>query len=361
MNSSGAWIYLLYGDDEFSRDEALRNVKEQLRAQPAGEHNLTELSGEAATLRELRVVADAMPFLAEKRLVVVHGLVGRLQGKPAGGSRRKSRGGAKAAESSGAEEYGALIDYLPGVPPTTAIAFVEGKGIDPQPIAAAIPSGRAFVRSYQKPDRPQELPGWVATWVRRRARVVGAEFDESAVHELAATGDDLRRLDNEMRKLAAYCDGRPVTRADVVALVVGKEVTVWALLDALTERRRDRALVALRQLYEQGEKAEAILGRDIAPLYRRLVVAKEIAGLDRAERAAFDPTSVGLNPRTVSRQMDQAARFETAELERALELLLDLDRQIKTGETDPETAVEVAIVRLCSRLSNGLSAVGSAS
>jgi DNA polymerase III delta subunit len=93
-----------------------------------------------------------------------------------------------------------------------------------------------------------------------------------------------------------------------------------------------------------------LLGRDIAPHYRRLMVARELSLASRQERARVDVADLGLNPATVGRWSDQAAAFERSELERALELLLELDRQIKTGETEPEPALEVAVARLCNRL-----------
>jgi DNA polymerase III delta subunit len=52
----------------------------------------------------------------------------------------------------------------------------------------------------------------------------------------------------------------------------------------------------------------------------------------------------------VGKWTEQAAAFDRDELERALELLLELDRQIKTGETTPEPSLELAIVQLCARL-----------
>src|SRR5581483_7147793 len=116
-------------------------------------------------------------------------------------------------------------------------------------------------------------------------------------------------------------------------LVIGRDVAVWSLLDGLAERRTDKALRALRALYVQGESPEALLGRDIAPHMRRLLVARELGAASREERAGTDVTALGLNPATLNKWMDQAAAFEPAELERALEILLELDRQIKTGET----------------------------
>jgi DNA polymerase-3 subunit delta len=133
-------------------------------------------------------------------------------------------------------------------------------------------------------------------------------------------------------------------------LVISREVAVWSLLDGLAERRTEKALTALRALYRQGETPEALLGRDIAPHYRRLMVARELSLASREERARTDVASLGLNPATVGRWSDQAAAFERAELEHALEVLLELDRHIKLGETEPEASLEVAIVRLCSRL-----------
>jgi DNA polymerase III delta subunit len=127
-------------------------------------------------------------------------------------------------------------------------------------------------------------------------------------------------------------------------------MAVWALLDGLSERRTDKALAAFRSLLGQGEPIGALFGRDIVPHYHRLLVAREISQLSRAERTRVDVSALGLNPATVGKWMDTAARFEPAELERSMELLLNLDRQIKLGETEAEPSVEVVIVQLCSRL-----------
>jgi DNA polymerase-3 subunit delta len=341
VNSPGGYVYVLYGEDTFGRDEAVQTLKDRMRALPAGDHNLTEL-GPETTVAGLRQAADVVPFLAERRMVIVRGLLSRLAGR--GGAQRRAARGRKQADS-GADEFQALIDYLPDVPQTTSLVFVEDGRLNPQTLTAAIPRGRAHVREY---GRVLD----VVDWVRKRAKLVGAELDEGAVRELAALGGtDLRRLDTELRKLADYAAGRGITRADVRELVVGRDVAVWSLLDGLSERRVEKALTALRALYAQGEPPEALLGRDIAPHYRRLMVARELSLVSKAERAAVDVASLGLNPATLGRWTDQASGFDRAELEQALAVLLELDRHIKLGETEPEPSLEVAIVRLCTRLS----------
>ena len=341
MNSPGGYVYVLYGEDTFGRDEAVQSLKERMRALPAGEHNLAEL-GPETTVAAMRLAADAVPFLAERRMVLVRGLIGRLAGR--GGGQRRGAGRARKTADSSADEFQALLDYLPEVPWTTSLVLVEDGRLNPEPLVRAIPRGRAAVRDY---PRVLDVPGWL----RGRAKLVGVDLDEGAVRELALLGGtDLRRLDSELRKLADYAAGRTVNRADVRELVIGRDVAVWSLLDGLAERRADKALRALHELYAQGESPEALLGRDIVPHYRRLMVARELSLASKEERARVDVVDLGLNPATLGRWSDQAAAFERAELERALELLLELDRQIKTGETEPEPALEVAVARLSSRL-----------
>lgn len=345
VNSSGGWVYLLHGDDTFSRDEAVLSLKKRMRALAAGEHNMSVLSGSDATLASLRAHADAVPFLAERRVVIVEGLIGRLQGKTptAGGRRRAPKSSAPASTS----EYSDLLEYLPRVPFTTSLAFVEGAGIDPQPIEKAIPAGRAHVTRYAKPW-PDDLP----RWVRKRAKLAQVELDESAVRELASLGpDNLRRIDTEIRKLGDYANGRTVTRADVRELVVGKETLVWALIDGIGDRRREVALSALRRLYAQGESPEKLFGADVAPYARRLMLAKELSLLPRAERDRVDIAALGLNPRTLPKLTQQAANFEPREIEEGLEMLLELDRGVKTGVAELEAGLELAVVGLCGRRS----------
>jgi DNA polymerase-3 subunit delta len=345
VNSPGGYIYILYGEDAFSRDEAVHTLKERMRGLPAGEHNLTDLSGNDATFASVRMAADAVPFLADRRMVLVRGLLSRLAGR-GGGGRRPPRRGARPAADTTLDELQALVDYLPFVPQTTSLVFVEEGRLNPELLTAAIPRGRAFVREF---PRMQDVAGWV----RARARLLEIDVDESAVRELSLLGgSDLRRLDSELKKLGAYANGRTVTRADVHAMVMSRDVQVWALLDGLAERRLEKALRALHSLYGQGESPEALLGRDIAPHYRRLLLARELSVASREERARVDPAALGLNPATLSKWTEQAERFESIELQRALELLLDLDRQIKTGETTPELSLELAIVHLCSRLAS---------
>src|SRR5215213_11359442 len=81
-------IYVLWGTDRFTRDEQVRSLKRRMLAEPCGEYNLSVLSGDDVTVRDVRAVADALPFLGDRRLVVVEGLLSRIAGVAKAGARR---------------------------------------------------------------------------------------------------------------------------------------------------------------------------------------------------------------------------------------------------------------------------------
>src|SRR5262249_50002468 len=109
VNSPGGYIYVLYGEDAFGRDEAVQTLKERMRALAAGDHNLSDL-GPETSVATLRMHADVVPFLSDRRMVIVRGLLGRLAGR--GGGARRSARSRKAAETA-PDEFQALLDYVP--------------------------------------------------------------------------------------------------------------------------------------------------------------------------------------------------------------------------------------------------------
>lgn len=322
-------IYLLYGDDEFAIGERVAELKAQQRARSGGEYNLDELDGRVVAPRELLGAAETVPFLADQRLVIVTGLLARLSG----GARPRGRKGSAASD----DELEQTLGRLGALPATTVLVLVEASA-DPALLAGRIPSGRLRVEQYARP-KPWELESWIAA----RAKRLGGAIEPAAVRLLASLGiEEPRQLDQELRKLFTYAAGRPVRPADVQLLVAGA-TNVFAFLDAVADGRRGAALAALRALVRQGERAEALLPQ-LAALVRRLLV---LALLREARRdPERDGAAYGLNPRTAGKLARQARRFSVAALEAAYRKLLDLDRQIKTGQADPEPALELLVAEL---------------
>jgi len=346
-------VYVLYGSDRFTRDEQVRGLKRRMLEQPTGEYNLSEFSGAEFSLSDVRAAADALPFIADRRLVILEGLLGRLadtaKAAPRRGRSKSTAPGSAGVPPAPVEAGGtpalpgqspleAFLAYLADVPETTALVLVEDQ-LDPTLVAARIPPERAHIRGY---DRPR--PGDLSRWVERRAKHWGGTIELAATRKLSQLQpDDLGLLDHEVRKLVTYADGRAVTTEDVELLSTSPEVTIFGLIDAVAEGRRGEALNHLRSLAQRGERPEAVVPQ-IAALLRRLVQAREL--LDQGLPPREVQRRLGVHPFVAEKTERQARAYRVEQLEAALHLLLQTDRAIKTGEAEPELALELLILDL---------------
>jgi DNA polymerase-3 subunit delta len=160
-------------------------------------------------------------------------------------------------------------------------------------------------------------------------------------------GLHLRRLDNDLAKLAAYADGASITPEDVRALVVGREATTFDLLDAVAEGRWRAAVTAYRRLLQQGETPESVVPQ-LAALVRRLLLVHETLREGRSLQAEARELGLSPSPRYLAKLSQQAQRFTDAALEQAYHALLACDVDVKTGRADPEVAVELVVHLLAS-------------
>jgi len=324
--------YVFHGADELTRAETLADFKRRLGPPDTVDLNTTLLDGATLTLAKLRHACDAVPFLAEKRLVIVQGLLTQL-------TARKDR----ELSTAQGEFLAALADYLPRLPQTARLVFVEDR-----PLPAAHPILQLVQREpwgYVKrfdPPRAQDLPRWIEKRVRRH----GGEIEPRAAAQLAAlVGTDLRLLDQEIVKLVTYtAAGRPITTADVDEVVpYAQAAIVFDLVDALGQRDGRTAAQALHRLLDAGEHPLGLLAM-IARQFRLLIQVKELKAEGAAPRDVAQ--ALRLHPFPARKLYHQATHFTGAQLEAVYRHLLDTDVAIKSGEIETEVALDLLVAGL---------------
>ncbi len=349
-------ITLLHGPAELLRTETLAQIRSGIADDPAlTDLNTAQLNGRQMTVAELENACDALPFLAEHRLVIVEGLVRRLAAPAKPRKAATSTEAAEGEEGEAPEELApeltkaqgkALLAYLDHVPPTTELALMEedtiGGGTVLRRLMELQGEGKAKVILCAKPRR-NELPDWI----RARARLRKVKLDLSAVADLADfVGDELRQLDQELLKLADYAgDGRTITRADVRRLVPAtRTASVFELADALGMGDAPTSARLMQHALDvDGEPVLRLLAM-IARQYRLLLQAKAL------QAQGAKPVDIGRTLEvaewTVPKLQTQAARHTFAALERALERILAADEAIKTGKMGDREAMDVLLAEL---------------
>ena len=201
-------IYLLYGDDDFTIDEALVTLRSEVGLPDVRDVNTAAFDA-AVSRAEMMATCDTVPFLADKRLVIVRGLLTRFERHRPSRSRSKSD-----SATAGLGEWEGLSEYLERVPETTDLVFVDSALDASNPLLKAV-QPHANSRLFSRPN-PKEL----RQWIRSRVASLGADIESKAVDELAETiGGDLRIIDMELQKLSLYRWGETVRHEDVQEMV----------------------------------------------------------------------------------------------------------------------------------------------
>lgn len=325
--------YIFHGDDEFTRSEAVADLKAKLGDQATADINTTLLDGRNLTLPELIHACDAIPFMGERRLVIIEDMLQRFDPK---------KGGRSEADQ---QLVAGLRNYLPQLPETTRLVFVESKplhGNNPI-LKQAQRDKQAYVRAFEVPRR-----GAVSRWITRRVEAKGGKIQSGAVMALAAYGgEDLRLLDQEIEKLLTYVGNRPITEADVRRLVpAATESDIFAMVDALGQRNRQQALIRLHELLEAGEPPTYLLYM-ITRQFRIITQVKELVG--KGARLPAIQSRLGLHPFVAEKALAQARNFSLSQLNTIYGKILETDEAIKTGRLEPELALDLLVAELVTR------------
>ena len=329
-------FYILHGDNEFEIGERVAEFKQKIGDEAVRDLNITVLDGRKATLGEVRHAAGAIPFLADKRLVIVEGLLTRLA------SRKAKDSGAEVASSGAAKDFlNGLIDYVPQLPDTTRLVFVEYQPLNAKHQLIKLAEqqrGRTVVECVQ--PNPKDLPRWISERVKKR----GGAIEPAAANRLATLiGGDLRRLDAEINKLITYVDAqRAITEKDVNLLVSDVSPnSVFDLVDALGRRDGQRAAHELHHLLDQGENPLGLLAM-IVRQFRLLILVKELQGrnLTSDEMAK----QLGQHPFAIKKINEQARSYrDITQLEAIYRRLLEIEVEIKTGQTGDVLALDLLV------------------
>ena len=358
-------FYIFHGENEFDRDEALARLRRSLTAGHPGspgrddpamvELNTTVFDGSRLTLGELRHVCDAIPFMAGCRLVIVHGLLTRL----ASGRKAEEQDSAADQDPTWKRTFrDELVKYLPNLPPTTRLIFVEPKTLSTSdPVLKLAQEQKKAEEGQGKEGKDQgfemafHLPKEkdLVVWIQNRVRDGNGRISGDAAAMLAMLiGRDLRSLDHEIDKLLTYTGGeRPVSAEDVRTLVSrARETSVFDLVDCVGRRETARALQWLHYLLEQGEHPLQVLTMlarqvriliQVSELRRQGLVSQEIAG------------QLAVAPWMADKFLDQAQKFDMAQLEAAHRRLVETDWAIKTGQMEETLALDLLVVGLGQR------------
>jgi len=197
-------VYILRGDDSTKIGALINQFKAELGDAEMAGLNTSLLDGAQASLEDIRSAALSMPFLTERRLVILQNALARYDGKK-NGERKK------------------FLELLDSLPQTTALVLVVEDTLVTkrdksywEKLSARHwlikwvkgAGGRAWIKDCALPTS-REMTGWV----QRKVKELGGEFRADAAARLADyVGTNTQRAVQEITKLLTYVNyAKPVT------------------------------------------------------------------------------------------------------------------------------------------------------
>jgi DNA polymerase-3 subunit delta len=237
------------------------------------------------------------------------------------------------------EDRSALLATFALIAPGNGLVFAEetesGRKEAPhKAVVEAVRDAGGLVKPVQAP-RPRDLPGWISQRARERqlnlspdaAREIAARISGSMAEGDVDRSQQTRLAVMELDKLALFrLDGGPVT-ADDVRQLVAEEVpaSLFAFTDAISGRNAGRAIELVERLLES--EPEPVI---LTAVHRRLRELLEVGDrLAAGERDRDLPRTMKLHPYRAERLAAEASKWTIAELQAALERLLELDAMFK--------------------------------
>lgn len=333
MTAQPPTVYLLYGDDQRAITKFISRIKGKMGDPSSAEMNIAHLSASGLEIESLAAVCQALPFLTQRRLVILESPTLLLKDP---------------------DTQARMYDLMANLPQSTALVLIEH--IDLKTRKGKLPAilnrlitwlqedsqdsarrPKAFIQACRAPSGQ----GFV-DWLRRRSNESGGEISAPAASLLAElVAEDVLQADQELEKLLNYVDrSRPIEIEDVERLTPFRgQSNIFDMVDALGQRNGPKALQTLHILMET-EYLGSIFGM-VVRQFRLLIQVREC--IDSGK----DPNqSLKLHPFVLKKLTAQARNFSLDSLEAIYQQLLTLDVGSKTGQVQ----LDVALVQLIASL-----------
>ena len=322
-NVQGA--YLFEGVEENIKAATLQSLRKAIL--PEGMEELNESVMDAPATDAIIAACETLPFLAEKRLVIVRehpALTGRAD----------------------ADER--LISYIPNVPESAVLVFIcRGKADARKKLYNAIKKANGIVNFAPLTDA--ELNGWIV----KTFAGLGKNVSPQTASVLSFTvGSDTALLRREIEKLAALAGDRDtVTEQDVHAVATRSvECTVFEMVDAVVAGQQGKAFGLLRDMLTTGSDRLGIL----AMLLRQFRLMQHIKIMQFEKLPAGEiKQRLGVAPFAAERCMRQASGYTGGQVKRAVQICLNAEYKVKSGGWNQEGALESAMLEIFA-LRNGI-------
>lgn len=306
-------VYLLYGPEVYLKKQYRDKLKNAIIGDDTMNYNY--YAGKGQDVNALIAMAETMPFFSEHRLLII--------------------------ENSGffASSNDALAEYIPSIPETTYIVFVEDEVDKRNKVFKAVTSA-GYAANLSSPDE-KTLKLWIAGLIKKEGKNI---TERAVMHFLEIVDNDMENIHQELEKLLCYTAERDViTEEDITQICsVHTENKIFDMINAVAMKNQREAL----RLYDDLLTLKEPPLRILALISRQFNTLLQIKALSvRGYTSSVIAQRTGMKEFIVKKNLGMTRKFSIDELREALESCVQSEEEVKTGLLNDRMAVEILIIK----------------
>lgn len=313
-------VYLLFGEDEYLRNEYLKKIKKAFGDMQLG---INYIAIDETNVMQIISDIETPAFGFEKKLIIA---------KDTGLFKKKNNFSDKVAIYI--EENVANLQDV-------ELVFVDQEVEKNKLYNTILKIGK--VEEFKEQKMPQLI-----TKVKSISKAYNVEIQENiAQYFIECVGTNMSDIINELRKLIEYAgNGGKIQKEDIDSLCIKKsESIIFDLTDNLGKKKIAESIEVLHNLIYAKEPVQRILVM-LYNHFKKLYIIK--LALEENKNIA---QSLKLKPNQaflVNKYTMQAKYFDKNELRNLLEELIKLDSSSKKGGIDINVGLEAVLCKYCS-------------
>ena len=289
--------------------------------------NYIRLDGLTTTFDEIMNACETMPFMGDKKVVVVY---------RAGFLKEKT-------DATGTKLYNDILKYLKDLPTYTVLIMYylfNDKRENPKKNKKLSSLDKYMKVVHCDKLKKDKYYKKIEDMFKDKGRAIGKIQVKYFADKVANNFDIIKR---EIEKLDAYAWGREITKEDIDKLLNSKsEDDIFDLVEYISQRKVEKALDLLDELLFKADQHMLII-TSIQNHFKRLYEFKVY--LSKGKRVDFFMSKYRLPQFVCEKIMNQCQKFNLKQLNELIKICVDAENKLKSSASDKQTEMELMLFK----------------
>lgn len=320
--------YVFCGIDEELIKDGVNSITKKVVDVDLQDLNLIKLDGMTTTFDDIMNACETLPFMGEKKAVVVY---------RANFLREK-------CDAAGKKTFKDIKEYMKDLPDHNVLILYylfDDKRETPKKNKNIMGIDKLVNVVHADKLKRDKFYKKVEDIFNEKKAEIGKVEVRYFCEKVQNNFDIIRR---EIDKLISYANGRSITKSDIDKLLPSKsEDDIFDLVDHLSQRKIDKALDLMDELLLKEDQHMLIIA-SIQNHFKRLFEIR--AMLDSGKKLQDIASSTRLPTFICEKLMTQSRRFDNKQYNILMKIGLDTEKKLKSSSIDKRTEMEMMMFKI---------------